>query len=112
MSSEQHNYRIIIAYSAGNKGDTLTDDDATATSDVSNPCSSWQEQVLQTALDDVVKDMVHRLEGEGVSAFIRTYKNMMKSSPAPSAAIAYSLHKFGKADSKYYRRLIVGHVYF
>ena len=34
----------------------------------------------------------------GVSAFIRTYKNMVKSSPAPSAAIAYSLHKFGKAD--------------
>ena len=35
-----------LAYTgAGNKGDTLTDDDATATSDVSNPCSSWQEQV-------------------------------------------------------------------
>ena len=34
----------------------------------------------------------------GVSAFIRTYKNMVKSSLAPFAAIAYSLHKFGKAD--------------
>ena len=75
-----------IAYSAGNKGDTLTDDDATGTSDVSNPCSSWQEQVLsfKTALDDVVKDMVHRLEGgdhnmiSGVSAFIRTYKNLLQ----------------------------------
>ena len=47
-----------LANSDENKGDTLTNDDATATSDVSNPCSSWQEQVLgfKTALDDVVKD--------------------------------------------------------
>ena len=56
--------------------------------------------------------MVHRLEGgdhnmiSGVSAFIRTYKNMIKSSPAPSATIAYSLHMFGKADSKYHRSLL------
>ena len=101
-----------IAYSAGNKGDTLTDDDATGTSDVSNPCSSWQDQVLSFKTADIVKDMVHRLEGgdhnmiSGVSAFIRTYKNMIKFSPAPSAAIAYSLHKFGKADSKYHRSLL------
>ena len=58
-------YHLEWPYSAGNKGDTLTDDDTTGTSDVSNQCSSWQEQVLsfKTALDDVVKDMVHRLEG-------------------------------------------------
>ena len=71
------------------------------------------------ALDDVLKDMVHRLEGEdhnmisGVSAFIRTYKSMVKSSPAPCAAIAYSLQKFVKADSKYTEALSwPGHVYF
>lgn len=41
----------------------------------------------------------------GVSAFVRTYQAMVKSSPAPSAAIAYALHHFGKADSKHYNRV-------
>lgn len=37
----------------------------------------------------------------GVSAFVCTYRKMMKTKPAPTTSIAYALHNFGKVDRKY-----------
>lgn len=74
----------------------------------------WQKQLenFQASLNGVVQDIMSRLEGgdhnmiSGVSVFVRAYQKMVKSSIAPSAAIAYALHHFGKADSKHYNSII------
>ena len=73
----------------------------------------WQEQLenFQASLNGVVQDMMNCLEGgdhnmiSGVSVFVCAYQKMVKSSPAPSAAIAYALHHFGKVDSKHYNNI-------
>ena len=88
---------------------TLCDDGATMP-DTEDP---WQEQLqnFQASLNGVVQDMMNHLEGgdhnmiSGVSVFVRAYQKMVKSSPAPSAAIAYALHHFGKVDSKHYNNI-------
>ena len=79
-------------------------DDGTTMPDTEDP---WQEhENFQASINGVVQDMMNRLEGgdhniSGVSVFVRAYQKMVKSLPAPSAAIAYALHHFGKADSKH-----------
>ena len=68
----------------------------------------WQQQleIFRESLDKVVQDMMTRLEGgehniiAGVSAFVCNYQQMMKTTPAPNAGIAYALNNFGKVDSK------------
>ena len=99
-----------VACGFGDNDSTLTLGDGTATPDTDD---LWQEQLehFKLSLNGVVQDMMSRLEGgdhnviSGVSAFVCTYQKMVKSSPAPSAAIAYALHHFGKADSKVYNRI-------
>ena len=95
-----------VCSSVEDNDSTLTSCDGPATADIDDP---WQEQLenFHISLTGIVEDMMSRLEGgdhnmiSGVSVFVRAYQKMVKSSPAPSAAIAYALHHFGKADSKY-----------
>ena len=97
-----------VAGDVGHNESTLTSCDEGTISDTDTE-DLWQEQLenFQASLTGVVQDMMSRLEcGDhniisGVSVFVRAYQKIVKSSPAPTAAIAYALHHFGKDDSKH-----------